>query len=339
MAFKDIRFTATDTVITIYYGDDRRQITKHDKPTDFEEIKAILRSADKDPKAEQKLIARLKAGGASKIVAYSKGQFKIDPGANRVYDNATKTDVGLVLARRIIAWEREGLPFEPLLQFHRRVIANPSKESANDLYAFLEANHVPITEDGMFIAYKKVTTKNGKLVDSHTGTISNEVGSRVVMPREKVDPNRNNTCSSGLHVGAHQYVSHFSGDTIIEVKVNPTDVVAVPPDYKQQKMRVCAYVVLRRRGDKETERTAQMVTTPDAGGGAYEVAEPPKFEEMTAREIKEWVKANLREEITLDPKNKRAIVKKAYSIFASVKDAADGEEGSEEGAYNDDDDN
>ena len=336
MAFKEIRFTATDTVITIYHGDDRRQITKRDKPQEFDDIKAILRSADKDPKAEQKLIARLRGGGASKIAAYSRGQFKILPGENRVVDTATGTDVGLVLAKRIIAWEKDGLPFEPLLRFHRRVIANPSKESAADLYAFLEANHVPITPDGMFIAYKKVTTVGGRLVDSHTKTISNEVGSRVVMPRENVDANRHNTCSRGLHVGAHQYVSDFTGDTIIEVKVDPTDVVAVPPDYKQQKMRVCAYVVLRRCGVKETERTVQMVSTGESG--AYEVAEPPKFEDMTAAKIKEWVLANLGEEITLDPKNKRAIVKKAYALFASLKEAAGAEEGSEEGAYNDDGD-
>ena len=66
------------------------------------------------------------------------------------------------------------------------------------------------------------------------------------MERGQVDADRERTCSFGLHVAAFSYASNFTGGILLEVEVNPRDVVAVPPDYNQQKMRVCRYRVLRR---------------------------------------------------------------------------------------------
>ena len=65
------------------------------------------------------------------------------------------------------------------------------------------------------------------------------------MDRSKVEADRRITCAAGLHVAAWGYASGFSGTKILEIKINPRDVVAVPPDYEQQKMRVCQYLVLR----------------------------------------------------------------------------------------------
>jgi hypothetical protein len=47
----------------------------------------------------------------------------------------------------------------------------------------------------------------------------------------------------------------------LEVKVSPQDVVAVPPDYSQQKMRVCRYTVLRQ-------------TDQEYDGSIYDEAKP-----------------------------------------------------------------
>src|SRR5690606_24725742 len=56
--------------------------------------------------------------------------------------------------------------------------------------------------------------------------------------------NPNNTCSFGLHVACFDYAKGF-GPRLIEVKVNPADVVCVPTDYNGTKMRVCKFEVIQ----------------------------------------------------------------------------------------------
>jgi len=101
------------------------------------------------------------------------------------------------------------------------------------LYSFLEHNGHPLTEGGHFIAYRGVTED---FKDMHTRTFNNSPGSVCEMPREEVDDNPNNTCSTGLHVASFKYASDF-GPKVVEVKINPKDVVAVPVDYNGIKMR------------------------------------------------------------------------------------------------------
>ena len=88
----------------------------------------------------------------------------------------------------------------------------------------------------------------------YKGEYDNTPGRIVEMPREMVDPVRGNTCSQGLHVAAFKYAHSDYGNGeghLLEVKVNPRDVVAVPPDYDNQKMRVCKYKVIKICGGKE----------------------------------------------------------------------------------------
>jgi hypothetical protein len=155
------------------------------------------------------------------------------------------------LTKRVLNFRDKGLPFEPLLKFSEKLLENPSFNSRQMLYNFLEHEGHPLTMEGNFIAYKAVR-KNFK--DIHTGTMSNDVGKTVSMPRDQVDDNPNNTCSSGLHVAAYKYAKDFGsgggGSIILEVEINPRDVVAVPNDYNGQKMRVCQYVVRRICEDK-----------------------------------------------------------------------------------------
>ena len=81
--------------------------------------------------------------------------------------------------------------------------------------------------------------------DWHTKKSTIVLGSPVKMPREECDNNPNNTCSSGLHVGAPGYVSHFgygNENYVIACLVNPMNVVAIPQDYNFEKMRCCEYL-------------------------------------------------------------------------------------------------
>lgn len=145
-----------------------------------------------------------------------------------------------VLTDRVLAFKAKKLPYGPLINFAKKLMSNPSFNSRQMLYKFLEHNGHPITKDGNFIAYKKVRTD---FKDCHTGTMDNSIGTVVEMPREEVDDNPNNTCSSGLHVAAYKYASEFSKGHLVEVEINPEDVVAVPNDYNGEKMRVCRYEV------------------------------------------------------------------------------------------------
>ena len=154
---------------------------------------------------------------------------------------------------RVIEIARRDLPVTPLLNFIAKVADNPSYRAQNDLYRFLEANNLPISHDGNFVAYKVVRRISDGLVDCHSGTFSNNPGDVVEMPRNKVNEDPSQTCSAGLHVCGWSYIPHFGGfgQPVIAASVNPADVVAVPHDYNDAKMRVCKYRVLRELADYE----------------------------------------------------------------------------------------
>ena len=144
-----------------------------------------------------------------------------------------------VLTERVLNFKENDLPFEPLIKFSKKLLDNPSFNSRQQLYKFLEHNGHPLTKDGNFIAYKGV---RNNFTDCHTGNFDNSIGQVVEMDRNEVDDNPNNTCSSGLHVAAFGYADGF-GSVLLEVEVNPQDVVSVPNEYNGEKMRVCKYKV------------------------------------------------------------------------------------------------
>lgn len=149
--------------------------------------------------------------------------------------------VSNALTRRILAMVRDGFDVNPLVNFLANLELNPSFRAVKELYGFLEATDLPLTPDGCFIAYKMVTRD---YKDRFTGTFDNSIGAVVKMDRNKVDEDSRNTCSYGLHVCSQAYLnSYFGGPRTLIVKVNPADVVAVPADYNNAKMRVCKYEV------------------------------------------------------------------------------------------------
>lgn len=145
------------------------------------------------------------------------------------------------LEARIIKFRDANLPYDALVKFWENLKKNPSFNSRKMLFKFLEHNGHPLTTDGCFIAYRGVTDD---FKDVRTKTFDNKPGSVCEMDRSQVDENPNNTCSSGLHVACFDYAKGF-GPKLIEVKVNPADVVAVPTDYNGTKMRVCRFEVIQ----------------------------------------------------------------------------------------------
>jgi len=175
------------------------------------------------------------------IVAYSDGLVEIKDG-QVYYDGEI---VHGTIANRIVEFMKNGLPFDPLVKFLKNLMYNPSMQSQQECYDFLDHKNLPITEEGYFLAYKAV---RHDFMDKYSGSMNNAVGSIVEMRRAKVNDNRNVGCSQGLHVGALDYVVGYGriedNDRIVIVAVNPKDVVSVPTDCGHQKMRVCKYEVV-----------------------------------------------------------------------------------------------
>ena len=163
---------------------------------------------------------------------------------------------------------------------------NPSKTAVDELYLFLEACELPITEDGHFIAYKIV--KND-YKDIYSGTLDNSIGKTVSMPRNAVDDDRNRTCSAGLHFCSKDYLSHYgsgsrSNDRCILVKINPADVVSIPADYNNAKGRTWQYTVVGEVKDSDWRKTLSVedYTTSavvDSRTGLNDVAYNSGFED------------------------------------------------------------
>jgi len=146
------------------------------------------------------------------------------------------------ITRRIIKMLVDGFDISPMVAFMDNLMQNPSNTAINELYLFLENNNLPITPDGHFLAYKKVTEN---FLDYHSETIDNSVGQLVSMERNMVDDDRNSTCSHGLHFCSRDYLSNFGGSSArtILLKINPRDVVSIPRDYNNSKGRCCMYEV------------------------------------------------------------------------------------------------
>jgi hypothetical protein len=118
----------------------------------------------------------------------------------------------------------------------------------------LESCELPITSDGCFLAYKKIRYD---YTDIKTGAMKNTLGVEVSMPRNEVEDDSSKTCAAGLHCAAFGYLSYYKSsdadDRVVIVKVNPADVVSIPADYNNQKMRVCKYTVIDELpNDKDT---------------------------------------------------------------------------------------
>ncbi len=147
------------------------------------------------------------------------------------------------LATRMIDMYTDGFPIDPMVRFMENLMENPSKRSVDQVYGFLEKNSLPITEDGYFLAYKRVRKD---YLDIHSGTMDNSIGTIVEMDRNEVDDNPDSHCSTGLHFCSESYLGHFgsSDQPVMILKINPADVVSIPTDYNGAKGRASRYEVI-----------------------------------------------------------------------------------------------
>lgn len=151
----------------------------------------------------------------------------------------------------VAMYEQDESSITPLINFWEKVRLNPSYRVNRCLFDFIEANNIVINEKGNLIMYKIVKRTEDKEVflDLYTKTFKQMFNVPVTMPRNQVDDNIEQTCSHGFHVCSWQYLPHYGSavsghDAILLCEVDPADIVAIPRDYNNSKIRTCAYTPL-----------------------------------------------------------------------------------------------
>lgn len=152
-------------------------------------------------------------------------------------------------------WD-QGEGYEAFAKFLEKLYQNPNEHSREMLFDWLQAGSFTIREDGNFVGYKGVKVNDkGEYVSIHAGDgivdgveykntqLPNHPGAMVEMPRADVTFDPSSGCAQGLHVGTWRYANSFARGAVLEVSVNPRDVVSVPA-YEHEKLRACRYRVV-----------------------------------------------------------------------------------------------
>ena len=172
---------------------------------------------------------------------------------------------------KLVSLIQAGKEVKPLVRFLEKLQMNPSNQTVENLYQFLEHGNIPLNENGNFLVYKAV---RADYKDIHSGTFDNSIGSVCEMPRRKVNDNRNETCSHGLHVCSFDYLPHFASARghVMVCEVDPADVVSIPVDYNNTKMRVCHYKVIGEvEGYYDTQEPEDVLGELEAWDEQYEI--------------------------------------------------------------------
>jgi len=186
----------------------------------------------------------------SVVESYTVGLLSVNASGVTYQGNPIHT----VDAERVMAFLRDGLPYQPIANYIARKMKNPSERAIQEMYGFLEHKGMPLTPHGTFIAYKGVQhdlysiqgNKDTKVIQgkvNEQGQIFNEVGATIEVERASVDDNHLMACSTGLHAGSLSYAKGW-GRRVILVEIDPADVVSVPSDCECQKLRCCKYKVI-----------------------------------------------------------------------------------------------
>lgn len=173
--------------------------------------------------------------------AINDGRVRVDVDAGLVYFH--EMPIHNVVTEHIVRMVQEGFDVSLMVRFLDNLLMNPSSSVAPRLYEWMEAGKMPITEDGCFLAYKRVRDDLSSFQDSNT---KHAIGQVTEMDRALCDSDSNRTCSTGLHFCSHGYLrSYCSGaGRVLVLKINPKDVVAIPIEYGTHKGRCCRYEVV-----------------------------------------------------------------------------------------------
>lgn len=181
----NVIFTYSGDSVTVVLGGEIFTITSSEKS--YESLIKELKKGTHDILAIEDLLDKRKA-----VEKFSQGSVTIE-GSTVLYKGEEVNDS---LTEKMVSLMDEGFNIGPWINFYENLQENPSFRSRKFLFNFLDKFQAPFTEDGCFVAFKRV---DQDFKDLRTHQMDNSVGAVVTMPRSEVDDDPNNTCSSGLH--------------------------------------------------------------------------------------------------------------------------------------------
>ena len=230
-ALKPIPYIATSKNISFVWNDEIVNVSIDSNK--FSEIKDALNFGNGD-------LAFKLSSIKNQILSYSYKDIEIE---NNILAYKGKVFENSIVDKIVNDMNEGNTDFEKYVKFIDNMMANPSHKIKKRIYDFIVAEDIKISDDGFILAFKVVKSS---YYDIHSNSMDNSPGCVVKMNREDVDDDDSVTCSTGLHVCSKSYIPYFSNraSKIILCKVNPKDVVSIPIDYNDAKMRCCEYVVL-----------------------------------------------------------------------------------------------
>jgi hypothetical protein len=154
---------------------------------------------------------------------------------------------------------KENKNIKGIKKFCEKCLQNPQKDSIEQMWNFIRANGLFISNSGNFVGYKAVLENR---FDKYSQKYKNSNGAVIKEDRNTVENDPEKACGKGLHVGTWRYAKEVYGshdDVIILISVNPKNVVSVPKDHSFQKMRICEYKVLKEVKAELTETAASRI--------------------------------------------------------------------------------
>lgn len=175
--------------------------------------------------------------------------------------------------------------YTAVAKFWEKLETNPNEHSRTQAYDWLACHEFQITENGDVVGYKGVNDNgdgtytsgwSSAVADVPSGFVNGvpvpplsripqKIGDVVSMPRNEVAHDPTQACKRGLHVATYGYAAGYG--TVLEVHVNPRDIVSVPTDANGAKVRVCRYTVARvaskQRSNEPVLHSNNVQWTPD----------------------------------------------------------------------------
>lgn len=229
-------YTVTKNQVTIFCNEDSRSVAK-----DYPKFKSLRTKLMESDFSDEVLAEVYELLNLPKFVEkFSEGNITVDHENGKVFYGTF--EIKNSLADHMMKKLDEGEDIISFVKFADMLMSNPKQDIVEELYGFMNYTKIEIDSDGFIVAFKGVKPD---YTDWWTGTISNKVGQKPVMPRSEVEHDPNKGCGKGLHAGSYEYAKSWARDGhIMIVKINPSNVCSVPWCTNSQKMRTCGYEVI-----------------------------------------------------------------------------------------------
>lgn len=155
-----------------------------------------------------------------------------------------------------------------MVKFINKLAEVDSRLVFDMICGFLEANpDIMFDDDGDLLMWKAIDDDYCAHHSNPDGTRNfHKIGIPIEMKRDEVERNKEVTCSSGLHVCSKSYLPYYAGgsDILVECKVDVRDIVSIPSDYNNAKIRCCKYVPIAffdKCGEEVNEKCKKIEET------------------------------------------------------------------------------